>query len=173
MDFNELIVKTLNNVQGLDTFDCGDREINEFLKREALKWQFQKTTKVYVAYYQERVIGFFTLSCDSIKLKESEKQYHAKMDTILKEFPAIKIGRLAIDSRCQNQGIGEEILLCAIGYIKDISENSVACRFVTVDAYANRAAWYAKHGFQKNELYSGRKRAHISMRFDLLNVKNN
>ena len=46
----------------------------------------------------------------------------------------------------------------------------VAVRFVTVDSYLNRAAWYEKFGFKRNldEHYT-KKTQHISMRYDLFN----
>ena len=174
MDFQEIVVGTMQEKDTQSSFDCDDLEINDFFKKDALNWQNQKTTRVYVLFYKNNIIGFFTISCDSIKLKENEneKSKHPKMDNPLKEFPAIKIGRLGIGKQWQNQGLGSFVLKYALGLILEISNHDVACRFVTVDAYHQRVSWYLRHGFLVNEHYSG-KREHISMRFDLLNIRNN
>ncbi|GHT14425.1 hypothetical protein FACS189426_20720 [Bacteroidia bacterium] len=63
-----------------------------------------------------------------------------------KNYPAIKIGRLAVSEKFEKQGIG--------GFILDSVKNlllgrmDVACRFITVDAYQTAFHFYQKNGFE-------------------------
>lgn len=171
INFKEILVEALQKHHNLERFDCGDDDISEFLKKDALNWQRQKNTRVHLFIHNEEIIGFFSLSCDSIKLKESEKSKHPKMENSLKEFPAMKIGRLGVDKKWQRCGLGTKILMWAIGYISHHSDNSIACRFVTIDAYPHMVEWYKKRSFVENQQYGSKKRETVSMRYDLFNEK--
>ena len=64
----------------------------------------------------------------------------------LQNFPAIKIGRLAVNQSAKGAGIGRMILNYIIAYA--IEQNKqCACRFIIVDAYDQSLLFYEKIGF--------------------------
>lgn len=64
----------------------------------------------------------------------------------LRSYPALKIGRLAISHKYQNQSLGRIL----IDFIKQLSLRTryAGCRFVTVDAYVNALPFYIKNDYQ-------------------------
>ena len=169
IDISQLKVVRLSKVYDLSKFDCGDKDINEFLKQDALIYQDKKITTTTLFIYNEEVIGFFSAAADSIKLKLEEKQNHTIQDKPIQEFPAIKIARIGRDIKYKKQDVGSTILKWAIGYILECS-NLIAVRFVTVDSYPTKVTWYAQFKFVRNldERYT-KKDYHVSMRYDLFN----
>ncbi len=168
-DFSQVRAVRLSRVYDLSRFDCGDKDINEFLKQDAITYQDKKIAITTLFIYKEEVIGFFSTAADSIKLKIEEKQGHNIDGKPIQEFPAIKIVRLGRDIKYKKQDVGSNILKKAKGYIIECSEMT-AVRFVTVDAYPDRVKWYERFGFVRNldERYT-KKEHHVSMRYDLFN----
>jgi hypothetical protein len=62
----------------------------------------------------------------------------------LKNFPALKIGRLAVCK--EEKGYGQAIIGWIIDYALNCNQNS-ACRFITVDAYSQSLGFYEKMNF--------------------------
>jgi len=64
-----------------------------------------------------------------------------------KSHPAVKVGRLAVNSQYQRKGIGSELMDYIKGYFLD--NNKTGCRFITVDAVNNPRTvnFYLRNGF--------------------------
>lgn len=138
-------------------FDCGDKDLNEFIKKDALKQKKEGWNTTYVATEIgcKKVIGFFALSQDSITISSETKR---KFGNEYTSIPAIKIGRFAVDKKYQNKGIGQYILKYAIGFIIQNICPLIGGIYITLDAYSNKSEWYKKHfNFRKNTLieYNG------------------
>lgn len=80
-------------------------------------------------------------------MKKLEKDIKDQLNITSKKrkLPAIKIGRLAIDKKYSKQGLGSEILMSILFNIKNLAENSVGLRFVTVEGYAKAYTFYVEH----------------------------
>ena len=61
-----------------------------------------------------------------------------------KHYPALKIGRLAVDSRYEGMGLGERILKSICMMFRH--GNRTGCRFLTVDALASATGFYEAKG---------------------------
>lgn len=169
LDFSLIQTERLAGYHNLSKFDCGDDDINDFIKNEGIRYQEKKLTTTTIFIYNEDIIGFFSSAADSLKLKPPEKEEHKLGDKPLVEYPAIKLARLGRDNKYRGQSVGLNILKWAIGYILECSK-LMAVRFVTVDSYINRVNWYKSLGFKINEdkRYT-KKTQHVSMRYDLFN----
>ena len=83
-------------------------------------------------------------------------------------FPAIKIGKLAVDiiAKSKYHGIGSLMIKLARGFAYNMNNDGVACRYLTIDAdienSPNVTEFYEKNGFTPNERLSNKKR--LSMR---------
>lgn len=170
LDFSLVKAVRLAKYHDLSKFDCGDNDINDFIKNDALIYQDKKIATTTIFTYGDNIIGFFSAAADSLRLVPPEKAEHKVTEKPIKEFPAIKIARLGRDNKFRGEKVGTNILKWAIGYILACSQ-MMAVRFVTVDSYPNRVKWYESVGFKRNldEHYT-KKTEHISMRYDLFNA---
>ncbi len=169
----DIRVELLNPLHKLDSFACGNRDMNEFLKNDALTGQKLETSKTHLFIHNDRIIGYITTRCDSLKLIPSEKEEHEGLSPKrYKEFPAMKIARLGVEGTLQRQGVGTNILQWGKGFILEKIVPVTGCRFITVDALPEKVLWYEKRGLKKNSHDDyNKKRDTISMRLDLHNPK--
>jgi len=172
IDTKEIRVVQLTSVYNVSNFDCEDDDLNEFIIKDALITQKIHLARIYLLLYkEEQVLGFFSLSNDSIKLKPDEKYGTPKLENKkrLREVPSVKIGRLAVDKKFKGNGLGEKLLKIAIAFARK-GHKLFGCRFITMDSYHSAVGFYEKYGFVKNEHKTYTKKDdYVSMRFDLLN----
>ncbi|WP_298525202.1 GNAT family N-acetyltransferase [uncultured Methanobrevibacter sp.] len=80
-----------------------------------------------------------------------------KIDKSLKteyeDYPAIKIGRLAVDEKYKGLGIGKEILASICRLIEEISKE-IGVSFITIDAYCNAWKFYLKNSFAQKRIHN-------------------
>ena len=86
IDFSEVKAAPLSKIYDLSKFDCGDNDINDFLKNDALPYQEKKIASTTIFIYKDEICGFFSASTDSIKLKPDEKKEHGFESKKLHEF---------------------------------------------------------------------------------------
>ena len=144
-------------------FTCGKENLDLFLQScaDAHNARISYTTAVFHADF-EGIVGFFTLSDDSLKLKTSEIDAYGLFDySDLASFPAVKIGRLAIAEELHGQGLGRQILRFIKASILESSYAS-ACRLLIVDAVNEPAIlnFYASHGFEDSILANDQSKNH-------------
>jgi GNAT superfamily N-acetyltransferase len=128
----------------ISLFESNSSELNEFLKEDALKNQIELISKTYLCYYSDQLIGYITFATDILKAEEVQKEERIE-DILYKEYPAIKIARLAVDKKYERKGVGTFLLKFAVGKAYDISER-VGCRFITVDSKKESIGFYKKSG---------------------------
>lgn len=88
-----------------------DKDIEKFLKTEALKEQESKFNTTHLLIDENKLVGFVSLCCDSLKLAEKSKN---RYQTIYCSVPAIKIARLGVRTEYQSRGIGRILLHYAL-----------------------------------------------------------
>jgi GNAT superfamily N-acetyltransferase len=130
-----------------DAFDCGEEELNEFLRRYARKSHELGGTKTFLAVKddnQATVLGFYTLCPASVE--------YARTPEILKcglaryDVPAFRLARLAVDRSVQGQGLGGQLLLAA-GRRCLLVSAEVGGVALLIDAKNEMVArWYAGYG---------------------------
>lgn len=144
----------------LEAFDCGKPLLNNFLLNVALPFHQQRLGLTSVVFHREHLsgpIGYFTLSNDAIRLKESE-QFALNLDTEVPigYFPAVKLCRLAVDKELQGQGAGSAIMDLIRGEVLESASNSAA-RILMLDAENDPPVlnFYKKHGFETSLFAEG------------------
>ncbi len=80
-------------------------------------------------------------------------------------YPALQIGQLAVDARCENNDIGAYLLSWCVGLAMETS-GRIACRFIVLDSEKNVVEFYRKFGFRM--LKRQDKRTHPAMYIDIL-----
>ena len=155
-------------------FDCGNPDLNNFIKDDALKHQAQNVAETTCIFYEDEPIGYYTLVCDSLDgeliTKSQKRKLFSQKKRSLQSYPAIKLARFAVKKEHQKKGIGSFIVKLIQGYTWDLKKKGVGCRFVTVDAYPQTVGFYEKNGFNYNIMDEKKQKSDdtISMRLDIL-----
>ncbi|MFH0737446.1 MAG: hypothetical protein V1827_02020 [Candidatus Micrarchaeota archaeon] len=161
----------LDGNHDLSGFDCGDPDINDFLKNEALAHQNELITTTMLFLYENRILGFCSLAADAIKLSDDERIGCIKDRGDMKhypQYPALKLARFGRDKAFHGIQIGKKIIIpWVIGYARSI--DSMAIRFITLDSKPKRVSYYEEQRFVINEHkeYQKKEGGPISMSLDL------
>lgn len=174
---NGWLLTKLTNFKLTIPFDCGDCDLNEYFKEDAVAHKEELLTETY--QIQETTtelpfpIGLVSLCNDAVQRK-AVKDHDLYKDLPEKKrypaYPSVKIARLGIHKDFQGHDIGSHM----INLIKKmfISDNRTGCRLITVDAYNNDRVirFYQKNDFQcfNNK---DKNRATRAMFFDLKRLK--
>lgn len=156
----------------LDDFCSSIPEYVDFLCNEALLHQELNLSRTYLLINKRNadIVAYMSLISDSIKLKQDERDVYFQGQISFPSYPAMKIAKLAVDERhvAKLKNIGSLMIELARGIAEDINE-SVACRFITVDADTHNNPtvneFYEKNQFVPNHSYKvGRT---LSMRLNI------
>jgi len=127
------------------SFDCGDAELNDFLRRYARQSHDQGGAKSFLAIEDtRRIAGFYSVAPASL--------VYDRVPPVMRcgvghhEVPGFRLARIAMDRTQQGQGLGGQLLLAA-GRRCLMAAASVGGTVLVIDAKNARAAsWYAGYG---------------------------
>jgi GNAT superfamily N-acetyltransferase len=144
-------IVSLTDGHNLESFCCGNTDLDNFLKNCAIAEQEYKVSRTYLTCLHNETIGFFTLSASGIEVLaidavDSVKEFSESI------YPAIDIHKLAVTEKFQGRGVGRYALNAAIGKILYVSEH-IGCRYITLDSVKNKIGFYRKHGFKIVDIY--------------------
>lgn len=141
--------ETLNENHDLSDFDCGDEELNDFLKNDALSQQSGKLNVTKLAICDDKIVGYVSILTDALIFKNireenvsSEIKEKLHLSSNNRSIPAVKIGRIAIDKKFSGKSLGTPILRNVLLNFKRISDNEVGFRFIIVEGYAKSFKFY-------------------------------
>jgi GNAT superfamily N-acetyltransferase len=128
-------------------FDCGARELNEYLERYARQNHESGGAKTFVAVSpadSTRVLGYYSISPGAIEFARVPARLTRKLGRY--EVPVFRLGRLAVSLSVQGRGLGGDLLISA-----GIRALSVATQIggvaLAIDAKDEGAAnWYERFG---------------------------
>lgn len=126
-------------------FDCGEPALNQFLQRLARQQSTRDFSKTYVACQPEspQIFGFYAISSGSIDFAHWSPELRLPRYPV----PVARLGRLAVDTRAQGQGIGRVLLSHAVNLALMLSGH-IGLYALVVDAKDEEAAaFYIRHGF--------------------------
>jgi predicted N-acetyltransferase YhbS len=131
----------------VNSFDCGEPVLNEFLKSYARQNHDRKLSRTFVALENNsnKVLGYYTVIASEIDAQIIPKTHSKNLPRY--PVPVMRIGKLAVDTRHKGQGIGAELLWDALRRANHLSD-AVGIYAVVVDAKGEDAAgFYLKYGF--------------------------
>lgn len=96
----------LNSSHDLTSFSCGVKDLDDFLKDDALNYQERNLSVTYLAMYGGEIIGYVSLLADTIAYEKIKNDASIR----LREYPAVKIGRFAVSKKYSGQHFGQELL---------------------------------------------------------------
>lgn len=144
-------------------FDCGTAALNAWLKQTALQHQGKGISRTFVAVaadqdavqacirsgYQDvtaaSILGYYALASAFVTFEQLPKALAKRYP---RQIPVTRLGRLAVRADMQAQGLGELLLLDAMGRARNAAQQ-VGSAGLFVDAKDARAVrFYQKYGFQ-------------------------
>ncbi len=138
----------------LSDFISSEQELVDFLKEDALINQQQRLSVTFLWFYRGKMVSYITLLADRITLEGDLRSYFQEKGVHYRTLPALKIGRMCVDDHFQQRGLGRLMVSFAAEIAKEVSQQKMGCRFLTVDAKQNSVGFYLRMGFKPLE---GRK----------------
>lgn len=157
---------------GLSLGDPAFTPLKTFLQRHALDYERQSLARTYGAFRvdPQKVVGYVTLVCGEVVTDDGDQCLVADLKYRYRQYPAVKIARLAVDQTVQGVGLGRALVDLALGIAKREISPCVGCRFVMVDSKTNAVSFYEKCGFTILDTPANRERDEPVMFVDLNKV---
>jgi GNAT superfamily N-acetyltransferase len=105
-------VRKLAGSDAVDSFDCGQSSLNQFLQRFALVNQKSNSAQTYVSCHGGAVVGFYSLAVGSVE--PSHAAQRVTKGIAKHPVPVMILARLAVDLQHQGAGLGKALLKDAL-----------------------------------------------------------
>jgi len=152
-----------------DSFDCGEHELNVFIKTQSAKHMqagISRTmvlpSKMPLLNKKYPICSFYSVAPSSI----GRETLPAKMAKKLPRYPipVFLLAQLAVHNEFHGTGLGKITLIKALNYLWEVNHHMPAYAIV-VDCLTNSAqSFYAKYGFEVLCEYNGRIRMFLPMK---------
>lgn len=127
-------------------FDCGQDDINTYLKNFANQHTKKNIAKVHILIDENnpnQIVGFYNLSNTELVMK---------ITGYPNKIPAILIGKLGVNKAFQGQGFSKVLLSHALNKIKTLSLDT-GIAFVIIDVKTDELAnYYKRFGFLPTDI---------------------
>jgi predicted N-acetyltransferase YhbS len=127
-------IRPLQKSDDRKSFDCGQEDLNLFIRQFARQKQERDEQKTYVICEGSRILAFITLAI-------GESQHNGRA------VPVLRLLRLATDKSAQKQGLGLALTLYAFRMAVGLAQLA-GCTGILVDAKSASINFYAKLGFE-------------------------
>ncbi len=128
-------------------FDCGQSELNHFLRNHARKSHERGAAKTFLAVDDadgKTVHGYYSLSPASVEYARTPEVIRRGLGR--HDIGAYRLGRLAVGNALQGQGLGGQLLLAAGRRCLRVAQE-VGGTVMLIDAKNEQiAGWYAACG---------------------------
>lgn len=160
MSLADLQFIELTQAIDLTGFDCGDPDITNWLKDDAVNYQNEKMANTYLFMNGNDIHAYFCISNDCLNDEGEAKgftntiwnRFHRKTklpnEKRIRSYPAVKIGRLGVCLDAQTNGLAYELMDFIKGFA--VFEHKPACRLLLLDAYnkPRQIKYYERNQFQ-------------------------
>ena len=137
----------ISSRQNRSAFDCGDAELNTFLRQHARQNHERGASKTFLAVPDAdplAIWGFYSICPASLEFARTPEL--ARKGLARHAVPVFRLARLAVDHRVQGLGLGGQLILSA-GNRCLRAAAEVGGVALLIDAKSDRAAqWYASYG---------------------------
>lgn len=136
-----------SKVHDRTSFSSGTPELDRYIRQQATLDIKRNVARVFVAIRADQpfICGYYSLSAASFRRDKLPKEQAKRLPHY--PIPSVLLGRLAVDSRLQGQGLGTFLLMDAM-HRALMATQAVAMHALVVDAKNDAAAaFYTKYGF--------------------------
>lgn len=140
-------IRKLEATDAVESFDCGQVALNQFLQRHALNNQRASSAQTYVCCDSGTVVGFYSLSVGSVDHPSAPERVVKGLAR--HPVPVMILARLAVDQTLQGKGLGRALLKDALR--RTLRAADIAgIRAVLVHAKDDTARqWYRQFDFKE------------------------
>ena len=145
----------LSDEHDLAGFSCGDEAMDRWLVTNALSNQKQLVSMTYLGISDERTIGFYTLTMESVEPRDAP-EIASRGPPPARPIPVFLLARLGVTQDEQDRKIGTRLVLDAIRRSVAAAE-IVGGRAIVVDCQdKDLEEWYGRLGFRPLSARPGR-----------------
>jgi ribosomal protein S18 acetylase RimI-like enzyme len=141
-------IQALTGSHDRQGFDCGQSQLNDWLRQVARQHQDKGLSKTFVATLEQepaRICGYYALTLAELESRHLPATWRKKLP---QRIPGVRLGRLAVDIKYQGSGLGELLLVDILMRARRIYREAGGIGLF-VDAMDDRAASFYRHfGFE-------------------------
>lgn len=170
LDLDIRLIRPGDRLTGLSLGHADFTPLKTFLQRHALEYEQQSLARTYAAFQADpqKVLGYITLVCGEVVTDDGHDGLIEGVDYRYRQYPAVKIARLAVDTSLQRRaGLGRHLVDLALGTARREVCPSVGCRFVMVESKRAAVKFYEKCGFTMLNTPANKERNEPVMFVDL------
>ena len=101
-------IEKLRREHAVETFDCGQPELNRWLVRHALQNQQANAAQTYLGLVEGIVVGYYSLVVGQVEYAEAPERLQKGLAR--HPVPIMLLARLAVHKNWQGKGIGRALL---------------------------------------------------------------
>lgn len=163
LELKKIVVTPLTKDYKFKSFDCGNSDLNDFLFNDSKIYLRHLRYTTTLLETDSQIIAYYSLANDLLTISDCEDFADEMEDSKnkiefefwerflhQKMYPAAKIGRLAVDEKFQDQGVGTILIKSLVQSF--IKKNKTGCQFITVDAINDNTQraikFYERNGFK-------------------------
>lgn len=141
----------LSSEHRIESFDCGEHLLDEWLRKRALANQGSAASRTFVvADAHGRVMGYYALAAGAVSHDTATRAVRRNMPD---PVPVLVIGRLAVDRQSQGMHLGAALLQDAVKRAMSVAADA-GVRALLVHALSEQARrFYEHYGFQASTLH--------------------
>ena len=129
------------------SFSCGNTSLDDWLKRRALANQRTNASRTFVVTDGNRVVAYYALASGALACAEATGKLRRNMPD---PIPMSILGRLAIDTAFQGQGLGRALFRDAALRVLSVADE-IGIRGLLVHAISDEAAaFYSSIGLDSS-----------------------
>ena len=158
----------LNSSHQIESFDSGNSQLDDWLKRRALKNELERASRTYVLCAEDIVVAYYCLANGAVAQITATGKVRRNMPD---PIPVMIIGRLAVAQQWHGMGIGRALLRDAV--LRTLQAAEIAgIRAILVHAISEDAKqFYEKCGFTASAIEPMVLMVKVSDAFALLGLE--
>lgn len=105
-------IEKLRPEHAIESFDCGQPTLNNWLRKHALQNQGANAAQTYVGLVDEVVVGYYSLAVGQVEYADAPERL--KKGLARHPVPIMLLARLAVHKDWQRKGVGRGLLKDAL-----------------------------------------------------------
>lgn len=144
-------IRTMRQDDRRDAFACGVASLDDFIRESRVEDAHRIREPIFVAAGGEQpvAVGYYSIKRLMVRLA---RQPNSTLEVDLPDYPyarTVLIQRLAVDRAYQGRGLGEMLLMDALGRIVAASETADATAVMAYCGYPNALEFLDRYGFTR------------------------
>ena len=153
MNWSNEFVRLDKEINNRVSFDCGEAELNTFIRNYAAKHMEANISTTMVLPASEPlpngkypICAFYTIAHSSIRRENLPPSYQKRLPYY--PIPVFLIAQMAVHSDCRGQGLGKITLIRALEYLWDINQRLRAYAVIVDCLNRDIEKFYSQYNFE-------------------------